>query len=32
MIYAMVQFKGATFEYDNNLYKVLEYHHHKPGR
>ena len=24
--------KGATFEYDNNLYKVLEYHHHKPGR
>lgn len=24
--------KGVTFEYDGNLYKVLEYHHHKPGR
>jgi len=24
--------KGTTFEYDNNLYKVLDYHHHKPGR
>ncbi len=24
--------KGVTFELDNNLYKVLEYAHHKPGR
>ncbi len=24
--------KGVTFELDGNLYKVLEYHHHKPGR
>lgn len=24
--------KGVTFELDNNLYKVLEYSHHKPGR
>ncbi len=24
--------KGVTFELENNLYKVLEYHHHKPGR
>ena len=24
--------KGVTFEYDNNLFKVLDYHHHKPGR
>lgn len=24
--------KGVTFEMDNNLYKVLDYHHHKPGR
>jgi len=24
--------KGVTFEYDNNLYKVLDYQHHKPGR
>ena len=24
--------KGVTFEYDNSLYKVLDYHHHKPGR
>ena len=24
--------KGVTFEFDNNLYRVLEYHHHKPGR
>jgi len=24
--------KGVTFEYDGNLYKVIEYHHHKPGR
>jgi len=24
--------KGVTFEYDNSLYKVLDYHHNKPGR
>jgi elongation factor P len=24
--------RGVTFELDNNLYKVLEYSHHKPGR
>lgn len=24
--------KGVTFEFDGNLYKVLDYHHHKPGR
>jgi elongation factor P len=24
--------KGVTFEFDRNLYKVLEYSHHKPGR
>jgi elongation factor P len=24
--------KGVTFNLDNNLYKVLEYSHHKPGR
>lgn len=24
--------KGVTFELDNNLYRVLEYSHHKPGR
>jgi elongation factor P len=24
--------KGVTFESDGNLYKVLDYHHHKPGR
>lgn len=24
--------KGVTFEYDNNLFKVLEYSHNKPGR
>jgi elongation factor P len=24
--------KGVTFELDDNLYKVLEYSHHKPGR
>lgn len=24
--------KGVTFEFDGNLYKVLEYEHHKPGR
>lgn len=24
--------KGVTFELDGNLYKVLDYSHHKPGR
>ena len=24
--------KGVTFELDNNLWKVTDYHHHKPGR
>lgn len=24
--------KGVTFLYDSNLYKVTDYHHHKPGR
>jgi elongation factor P len=24
--------KGVTFVVDGNLYKVLDYHHHKPGR
>src|SRR4030042_2092036 len=24
--------KGVTFEYDGSLYKVMDYHHHKPGR
>ena len=24
--------KGVTFELDGDLYKVLDYHHHKPGR
>jgi elongation factor P len=24
--------KGVTFVYDGSLYKVLDYHHHKPGR
>lgn len=24
--------KGVTFEQDGNLYKVIEYEHHKPGR
>ena len=24
--------KGVTFEYDNQLFKVLEYSHNKPGR
>jgi len=24
--------KGITFELDNQLYKVLDYHHNKPGR
>jgi elongation factor P len=24
--------KGVTFELDGYLYKVLDYHHHKPGR
>ncbi len=24
--------KGVTFEFDERLYKVLDYHHNKPGR
>jgi elongation factor P len=24
--------KGITFELDNQLFKVLDYHHNKPGR
>ena len=24
--------KGVTFQLDNNLYKVIEYSHNKPGR
>jgi elongation factor P len=24
--------KGVTFEHDDNIWKVLEYSHHKPGR
>ena len=24
--------KGVTFELDDALYKVIDYHHHKPGR
>jgi elongation factor P len=24
--------KGVTFEFDNSLYRVLDYHHNKPGR
>jgi elongation factor P len=24
--------KGVTFEHDGSLFKVLDYHHHKPGR
>ncbi len=24
--------KGVTFEYDGSLFKVLDYHHQKPGR
>jgi elongation factor P len=24
--------KGVTFEFDEQLYKVLDYHHNKPGR
>src|SRR5512139_353696 len=24
--------KGVTFEFDGKLYKVLDYHHQKPGR
>ena len=32
MIDVNVLRKGVTFEYDGNLYKVTDYHHHKPGR
>jgi elongation factor P len=24
--------KGVTFEYDGGIYRVTDYHHHKPGR
>ena len=24
--------KGVTFELDGDIFKVLDYHHHKPGR
>jgi elongation factor P len=24
--------KGVTFQMDNDLFKVVDYHHHKPGR
>lgn len=24
--------KGVTFQIDNEIFKVLDYHHHKPGR
>jgi len=24
--------KGVVFEYDNSLFRVIEYTHHKPGR
>jgi elongation factor P len=24
--------KGVTFEFDGNVFKVMDYHHHKPGR
>jgi len=24
--------KGVTFEFDNQLYKVIDYHHNKSGR
>ena len=24
--------KGVTFQIDNDIFKVLDYHHHKPGR
>ncbi len=24
--------KGVTFEYDGSIFKVSDYHHHKPGR
>ncbi|MFN2144821.1 MAG: elongation factor P [Anaerolineales bacterium] len=32
MIDANALRKGVTFTIDNELYKVLDYHHHKPGR
>ncbi len=32
MIDANALRKGVTFTIDNDLYKVLDYHHHKPGR
>jgi elongation factor P len=32
MIDANALRKGVTFQIDNDLYKVIEYSHHKPGR
>jgi len=32
MIDANALRKGVTFTIDNELFKVLDYHHHKPGR
>ncbi len=32
MIDANAMRKGVTFELDGNLYKVMDYSHHKPGR
>ncbi len=32
MIDANALRKGVTFELDDALYKVIDYHHHKPGR
>ena len=32
MIDANALRKGVTFTIDNDLFKVLDYHHHKPGR
>ncbi|MEJ2488175.1 MAG: elongation factor P, partial [Anaerolineales bacterium] len=32
MIDANALRKGVTFTIDGELYKVMDYHHHKPGR
>jgi elongation factor P len=32
MIDANALRKGVTFQIDDDLYKVIDYHHHKPGR
>lgn len=32
MIDANALRKGVTFQLDDGLYKVIDYHHHKPGR